>query len=64
MVERDPRVDRKAVEMFQFVDPGQDVVFDPLGQSDIVRGQDQFHKVKMVLGSEKSQQIRRVPKRR
>jgi hypothetical protein len=30
--------------VLQFIDAGNDMIFDGFGESDVVRGQDQFHK--------------------
>jgi hypothetical protein len=42
-------IDRPAVQMFEFIEPVEHVVFNRLGESHIVRGENQFHKKKMQL---------------
>lgn len=47
--ESDARVNGAAVKVVQFVKTGQNVVFNCLGQSHIVRRKDQFHTRMMQL---------------
>ena len=48
--ERHARVNCPRVEMVELVQLGGDVIFDGFGESDVVRGQDQFHIVKVAVG--------------
>ena len=41
--ERDARVHDALVQVVQLVEPGDDVVFNGLGEGDVVRGKNQFH---------------------
>jgi hypothetical protein len=43
MVQRDARIDGEAVEMLQFINAAQDMVFDGFGQCHVMCGQYQFH---------------------
>jgi hypothetical protein len=55
MLEGHARIHGKAVELCQFVKAADDVIFDGLGQGEIMRRKDQFHGDSMQCGCEKIQ---------
>ena len=55
MLERDARIHGKAIELGQLIEEADDVIFDGLGQSHIMRRKDQFHGDTMQRGCGKIQ---------
>jgi RNA polymerase sigma-54 factor len=53
--ECDARVHDAMVKMFEFVESRENMLFDGVGERDVVRGQNQFHKKKMPLPRAKIQ---------
>jgi len=45
--ERDARVHDALIHVIQFLEPGDDVIFNRFGERDIVGGENQFHKKRM-----------------
>lgn len=50
VIENDPGLNRKAIQMLEFRDPAHDVVFDGLGQRQVMRRKDQVHQLQDAGG--------------
>jgi hypothetical protein len=52
---RDARINSPFVVVIEFFQPGENMVFDGLGQCDVVRRKNQFHAFRMQSNSHKIQ---------